>query len=215
MQALEIIRDAYEGCNRLSPGEVLGDDDIDFAFRRLNLLVDELSAQNAFLFKNNLTSAAQSGHITLGAGAWVGIDPGEEVVSATANNLPLAPLTMRRFNELYQPTVTGLPTIWAQDGLSTVYLWPVPTGQTIKLQTRSTVTQFADLTTDYTAPGGYKSALGAALSVRIAPKVIGKLPPELLRAEKDQMGNISRPDPAINDVTSFTGGRVYFPPRLF
>lgn len=215
MQAISIIQDSYERCNRLSPGETLNADDAAFGFRRLNTLVDELSANNQFLFKSDLTSAAQSGHITLGVGPWAAIVPGDEIVSATANNLPLAPITMRQYNELYAPTVTGVPTVYAQDGLGTVYLWPTPTGQTIKLQTRTGVSAFADQDTDYTMPDGYASALGAALAVRIAPSVLGNIPPYLLRAEQKCMGVISKYEPAIIGVDSYTKGRGYFPPRLF
>lgn len=215
MQALAIITDAYERCNRLSPGETLNADDAAFGFRRLNLLVDEMAASNAFLFKSLLTSAAQAGAITLGAGAWAAIAPGDEIVSATANNQPLARITMQQYNEIYQPTATGFPTLFAQDGLGTVYLWPVATGQTIKLQTRVGVTAFADQTTDYTMPDGYAAALGAGLAVRIAPSILGVIPPYLLKAEARCMGNISRYEPAIVNVGSFTGTRGYYPPKLF
>jgi hypothetical protein len=122
---------------------------------------------------------------------------------------------MRQYNEIYQPTVTGVPSVWANDGLSTIYLWPVPTGQTVKLQTRKSVGAFADLTTEYTAPSGYKSALGAGLAVRIAPTICGGVTPDMRSAERSTMDNINHYDPAINNVTSFTGGRMYFPPRLF
>lgn len=215
MNALEIINDAYEKCNRLTPGEPLSADDAAFALRKLNLLVDELSSQNLFLFHEQLTSNAQSGSITLGTGVWASVDPGSEIVSATANNLALSPITMRQYNEIYQPTVTGVPSVWANDGLSTIYLWPVPTGQTVKLQTRNSVGAFADLTTEYTAPSGYKSALGAGLAVRIAPTICGGVTPDMRSAERSTMDNINHYDPAINNVTSFTGGRMYFPPRLF
>jgi hypothetical protein len=215
MNALEIINDAYEKCNRLTPGEPLSADDAAFALRKLNLLVDELSSQNLFLFHEQLTSNAQSGSITLGTGVWASVDPGSEIVSATANNLALSPITMRQYNEIYQPTVTGVPSVWANDGLSTIYLWPVPTGQTVKLQTRKSVGAFADLTTEYTAPSGYKSALGAGLAVRIAPTICGGVTPDMRSAERSTMDNINHYDPAINNVTSFTGGRMYFPPRLF
>ena len=215
MNALEIINDAYEKCNRLTPGEPLSADDAAFALRKLNLLVDELSSQNLFLFHEQLTSNAQSGSITLGTGLWASVDPGSEIVSATANNLALSPITMRQYNEIYQPTVTGVPSVWANDGLSTIYLWPVPTGQTVKLQTRKSVGAFADLTTEYTAPSGYKSALGAGLAVRIAPTICGGVTPDMRSAERSTMDNINHYDPAINNVTSFTGGRMYFPPRLF
>jgi hypothetical protein len=215
MQALNIITDAFERCNRLSPGETLSADDAAFGFRRLNMLVDELSANNQFLFKSVLTSAAQTGPITLGAGAWAAIVPGDEIISATANNLTLAPISMRQYNELYAPAVTGMPTVWAQDGLGTVYLWPTPNGQTIKLQTRTGVSAFADQTTEYTLPDGYAAALGAGLAVRIAPSILGNIPPYLLQAERKCMGVVSRYEPAIIGVDSFTKGRGYFPPRLF
>jgi hypothetical protein len=216
MKALDIIRDAYERCNRLSPGEVLSDDDSSFALRKLNLLVDELSSQNLFLFKENITSNPQFGNITLGSGAWASVDPGSEVVSATANNLALSPITMRQYNELYQPTVTGTPSVWASDGLSTVYLWPVPNGQTIKLETRATASDFADLNTDYALPSGYKAALGAGLAVRLAVTICANGPSAaMLKAERSAMDNINHYEPAIINTSSFTGGRIYFPPRLF
>ena len=204
MKALSIIIDAYERCNRLSPGEVLNDDDAAFGLRRLNLLIDELSADNGFLYKNNLTSAVQTGAITLGVGAWAGINPGDEIVSATANNLTLAPASMQQYNEIYQPNQTGQPSIYVQDGHATVYLWPVPAGHTIKLQTRSAVSAFADQETDYILPDGYASALGAALAVRIAPSILGQIPAYLIKAEQKLMMGISKYEPAIVDVGSYT-----------
>lgn len=215
MNALEIIKDAYERCNRLAVGEDLSADDSAFALRKLNLLVDELSSLNMFLFENVLTSADQTGHITLGTGAWAAINPGDEIISATANNIVMAPATMQRYNEIYNLTVTGLPTVWAQDGLNTVYLWPVPTGHTIKLQTRRTVSKFADLATEYTAPSGFKAALGAGLAVRVAPTIMGGVTPDLARAEKAAMSNINNYLPAVFHADSYQGGRQYFPPRLF
>lgn len=202
--ALGIITDAMERCNRLSPGETLDADAAAFGFRRLNLLVDEMAAQGQFLFLNTLTSAAQTGNITLGVGSWAAIAPGDSIVSATANNLKLQPISMQQYNELYSPTNTGTPTVWAQDGLSTVYLYPVPTGQTIKLQTLSGVVAFSDQTTAYTVPDGYASGLGACLAVRIAPSIIGKVPPELIRAENAAMSNIWSYKPKILDVYAYT-----------
>lgn len=205
--AIDIITDAYERCNRLSPGETLSADDAAFGFRRLNLLVDELASQNLFLFLSKLVSASQSGSITLGAGDWASIAPGDEIVSATANNFAMDPISMKQYNEIYTPTITGLPRVWAQDGLNMVYLYPVPTGQTIKLQTRATVGKFADQLTDYVMPDGWASALGAGLAVRIAPNIIGKLPDALIRAETNAMGNISKYEPMIVNVSGFTESR--------
>ncbi len=206
--AISIITDAYERLNRLSPGETLGPDETAFGFRRLNLLVDEMSADQQFLFHDLLTSAAQSGNITLGAGSWAAIAQGSEIISATADNQPMGPMTMQQYNQLFAPTTTGLPNVWAADGLGTVYLYPVPTGQTIKLQTRIGVSAFADQTTQYTMPPGYQSALGAALAVQLAPTVLGRLPAELVRAEAKAMTGIQKITPAIVDVDSY---RRYWP----
>lgn len=216
MKAIDIIQDAFERCNRLSPGETLNADDVALGMRRLNLLVDELAGQSIHLYLSTLTSAPQSGPITLGSGSWAAIAPGESIVSATADNLLLARITMQQYNELYTPNTTGTPTVWAQDGLNTVYLWPVPTGQTIKLQTRGGVATFVDETTDYVAPPGVKSALGAALAVRIAPNVLGKVPANLAKDEMRLVGSIGGYEPAIVDVASFTSSaRGHYPPRLF
>ncbi len=201
--ALTIITSAYARCNRLSPGETLNADDAAFGFLRLNEFVDELSAQNQFSFHGVITSAAQTGNVTLGAGSWAAIAPGTEIISATASNIPMSPITLRQYNELYKPADTSVPVVWAFDGLSTVFMYPTPSGQTVSLQTRTTVTQFADLTTDYVLPAGWLAALGAGLAVRIAPNILGQVPASLIRAEAKCMGAVDGYEFAAVDVDSF------------
>lgn len=204
--ALLIISDAMGRLNRLSPGETLNADDAAFGFTRLNLLVDELSASQQFLYLDVLTSVVQTGNITLGTGSWAAIALGDLIISATADNAPMSPITMQQYNELYSPSDTGAPRFWAQNGLGTVYLYPSPTGQTIKLQTRRGVAEFADQTTSYSMPPGYKNALGAALAVSLAPPLLGRLPPELVRSETKAMNGIKNYKPAIVDVFAFGSG---------
>jgi hypothetical protein len=205
--AISIITDTYERLNRLYPGETLGPDESAVGFRRLNLLVDELSAEQQFLYRDVLTSAVQTGNITLGAGSWAAIAPGAEIISMTADGRPMTPITMQQYNELLTPRPTGVPNVWAHDGLSTVYLDPSPTGQALKLQTRIGVSAFADQTTDYTMPPGYKSALGALLAVQLAPSILGRMPPELIRAETAARNAIKKYDPTIIDVYSYSKSR--------
>lgn len=196
-----IIQDAMERANRLAPGETLNADDADRFLRRLNVIVDELSAKNQFLYKNVLTSASQTGNITLGAGSWAAISPGDQIVSAICNGLPMSPLTMAQYNALAVPTTAGIPTYYAQDGLSTVYLYPVPTAQTVQLQTLTGVAAFADTTTTYTVPDGYRAALGARLAVRITPA--GRVTPQLKSEEASAIGAVMKYKPAIVDVGSY------------
>jgi hypothetical protein len=207
MQAIEVITDAYERLNRLSPGETLNADDAAVGFRRLNLLVDELSARVQFLYRSILTSAAQTGNITLGAGSWAAIPPGTEIVTVKVDGFEISPLTMQQYAGLYSPLSTGSPVAWAADGMSTIYLTPVPNGQTVQLMTLSSVTEFADQTTSYTVPPGYESALGAMLAVRLAPNVLGKVPAELLRAERAATTGIMGVQPAIVDTRDYRCAR--------
>lgn len=207
--ALSIEQDAYARLNRLSPGETLGPDECLFAFDRLNILVDELGGDNLFLFKDLLTSASVTGaSITLGAGSWLAINPGDDIVGAalidaSAGDYGLSPLTMQQYNEQVSlPATTGLPTMYAYDGFATVYLLPVPTAKTIQIQTRTTVSAFADQTTSYTVPTGYRAMLGAELAVRLAPSVLGGVPPALISAAK--AARIERFTPAIVDNFSYT-----------
>ena len=206
MRALDIITDAYERLNRLSPGETLGDDESAFAFRRLNLLVDEMSAMGQFLYRTVLTSATQTGNITLAAGSWATIPVGTKIYSVSQNGFPVGEIDMAQYANIYAPTTTGVPAMWSHDGLSTVYLYPVATGQTVELETRVGVSEFADLTTTYTAPQGYQSLLGASLAVRLASPVLGRLPAELVRDERKLLTAVRNYKPAILDVQSFTGG---------
>ena len=212
--ALDIIESAYERCNRLSPGETLSADDAARGLKRLNEIVDEWAPRFGLAYLTRITSAAQTGNITLGAGSWAAIRPGSEIIAAAASGLPLQEITQQQYTELYNQTITGLPQVWSQDGLSTVYLWPVPNGQTIRLMTRDGVGEFADQTTEYLLPDGFRTAFAASLAVSMAP-VISKLTPELLRAQKEAVGNIDHYEPAILNVDSFNKTRRMWPPRLF
>lgn len=206
MFALDVIQSAYKRCNRLSPGETLGADEAAFGFTALNELMDELSAQDQFLYQSIFTTATVTGaSITLGTGAWAAIQTGAQIISGEAAAFPMAPITMEQYGQIYDNTLAGLPRVYSHDGLATVFLYPVPTSVVVKFQTRVGASAFADQnTTSYSVPGGWQSALSAALAVRIAPNVIGNLPPALIRAEKRLMSAVDRTDPKILDVLSYT-----------
>lgn len=206
MDATSIITDAMERLNRLYPGETLNADDAAVAFRRLNLLVDEMSSKTKFLYRSVLTSAAQTGNITLAAGSWAALPVGANIVSVSVSGVTIEKLTMLQYSGIYDRTTSGSPTAWAHDGAATVHLVPVANGQTVEILTSTTATAFADLTTDYTVPPGVENALGAALAVRLAPTMLGKVPDGLVRAERAAMAGIMGSMPAVMDVYGYTGG---------
>lgn len=209
MFALDLIQSAYERCNRLSPGETLGADDAAFGFRRLNELVDELSADDLYLYQDVFTTSTVTGaQITLGTGAWAAIAPGSQIISGEAAAFPMAPITMEQYGQIYDNTLAGLPRVYAHDGMATVLLYPVPTAVIVKLQTRIGVATFADQnTTSYSMPGGWQAALSAALAVRIAPNIIGGVTPSLEKAERKLMDAVDRSSPKILDTFSYTSQR--------
>jgi hypothetical protein len=105
-----------------------------------------------------------------------------------------------------QPSQTGRPQYYSYDGVTTVRLYPSPTGNTLKLQTRGGVGDFADQETEYVALPGYRNALGAALAVRIAPLIVSSMPQYLLLEEARALRGIVQFDPAILNVSSYANG---------
>lgn len=178
--ARTIIEDALTfGLNRLSPGESADADTLAVCLRALNSIVDEWNGAKSFLFREILTASGSSisaASAALGT-AWSSLSPGDEILGATyadsgQDNL-LSPLTMEQYQAIPDKTQTGEPEYFAHDGLATVYFYPVPTGHTITLRTKQVVSDFADLTTDYSMPKGYKSALSALLAKKLAPVMGG------------------------------------------
>lgn len=207
MNAVDIIRDAYGRCNRLSPGETLNADDIARGFFDLNIIADELSAKRRFLYKMTFTSAAQTGNITLGAGSWAAIPVGAKILYAYVNDEMIAETTPERFAALIQPVTNGLPTIWSYNGFDTVSLYPLPTGETVKLATATGVTEFADTTTQYFMPPGYKSYLGARLAIKEAMIIASMTPLEMQNLAREETKSelaIRTVRPAILDVDGYT-----------
>lgn len=184
--------------NRLSPGETADADTLDAGLSALNLVVDEWNGVKSFLFREILTDSAAPIAIanpTLGTN-WTGLSPGDEILGATyrVSNIDYAmdSLTMKQYHErAYQKTLTGLPEFWAHDGLATVYLYPIPTGHTITLRTRSAFSDFSDIDTDYSMPKGYSSALSALVAERLAPTMLSAIPPALVVAAQSARNRIA------------------------
>ena len=202
--ATEIVTDAMEWLNKLSPGETLNADDLARGLARLNTIVDKLSAKAPTLFKSVITSAAQTGNITLAAGSWAAIPSGTVIAHLAVDGLEIAQITMAQYLALYDTTITGTPTQWAHDGMANIYLYPVATGQTIKTLHRVSVSSFADATTDYTLAPGFKAYLGIELACSLAPSITGKDPSgSLIRERRDARAVVGNLAPAVIDYHGY------------
>jgi hypothetical protein len=187
VNAGEIIRAALTfHLNRLSPGEAEDADTFNTCRNALNFIVDEWNGIKAFLFRVIRTQGTVTGSTgTLGT-TWAALSPGDLILGASYNDgtqdIPLDELTIEQYQEISVKTTAGNPRYWAHDGQSTVYFYPVPTSVAVTLRTKGPLSDFADLTTEYTAPAGYKSALAVELAKKVAPTMLGAIPPQLFAA---------------------------------
>lgn len=174
--------------NRLSPGETMDADLARTALTALNFVVDEWNGQKTFLFREILS---QSSPITgpsaqLGV-AWPALASGDSIEGATVQysggmDIYLAPIDMGQYANISLKATASLPQYWAHDGAATVYFYPACAGQTVTLRTKQSVTDFADLDTDYSMPKGYKAALSALVSEKLAPSLLGGITPAIAKA---------------------------------
>lgn len=212
--ARTIISLTLEGMNRLSPGETVDADLAAVCLRRLNSIADDWSAGRSMPPQEQIVAGAVTGQsLTLGAGAFAAIPAGTEVAQLQADGYPMAPITMAQYNTILEKVGPGRPEVWAYDGLSTIYLYPAASGNTINALSRKPFSQFADLDAEYLLPAGYQGAFAAALAVAMAPALLGKVTNELIMAERRAMFRIetANVEPAMissSPLTSHCGGNI-------
>lgn len=212
--ARTIISLALEAMNRLAPGETLDADLSAVCMRRLNAIADDWSAGRDMAPQDVISSGAVTGpSLTLGAGAFLAVPAGEEIIQAQADGFPMAQVTMQEYNNIALKAQAGRPEVWACDGLATVYLYPASAGHTINLLTRAPFASFIDLDTAYVLPAGYQGAFAASLAVALAPSLLGGVPPGLAAAEKKALFNVANANvrPAIvsaNPLGQRTAGNI-------
>ena len=178
--ARAIITLSLESMNRLSPGEVVDSDLAAMALRQLNAIADQAGAGRDALFKQAFISGVVTGpSIALAAGVFSSIGVGDEIEGLTADNYPMSPITMAQYNSIFFKLSPGRPMFYAYDGAATVFLYPAAIANTMVIQSRVDLSQFADLDTNYPMPSGYLKFFSTALAVALAPSLLGGTPPEL------------------------------------
>ena len=183
--------------NRLSPGEAIDADVAAVCLDGLNQIVDELNGVKSFLFREITTqSVAITGSSALLGIDWVGLSSGDEILGATVQylggmDIPLSPITMGQYSDIPIKTTASLPNVYAHDGADTVYFYPACTGQTVTLRTRQIVSDFESLDAIYVMPRGYKSGLTDLLAERLAPSMLGGIPPAIASAAGSARNRLS------------------------
>ena len=173
--------------NVLSPGEALEADTAEVCRNALNSIVDEIRGGKSMLWRQVLTTGTVTG-ITGTLGTTWALPVGDQILDATysdgTQDIRIEEITFAQYAKIPNKQTSGTPRYWAHDGHATVYFCPYPASTSVTLRTQGHVAEFENLDTDYTMPAGYPSALQAMLAEKMAPSMLGDIPPAVTRAAR-------------------------------
>lgn len=175
MTASDLITAALRTIGILAEGETASAESAADAFLRLNDWIDSLGTERLTIYAIARTVqalVASTASYTIGSGGTINIARPEwidhatvipDVSATTPVELDLEVLTDQQWQAVTMKSLTStLPQAIYFDhgwtaGLGRIYVWPIPTGTpSLVLYTPTALTEFADLTTDYTFPAGYR-----------------------------------------------------------
>ncbi len=191
-------------------------EDAEIAFEALNDWIDGLATQRLTIHtvaRSTGTYTSSASSITIGSGGTYNIarplwiQGAAYLVPATspAVESPIAVWNDQEYQaEQVKAQTSTLPTALYYDynwtaGLGNLYLWPIPTqALTLILYTPTALTEFADHSTDYTFPPGYRRAITFNLANELAPWYPSVTPdPRIKEIAVESMANIKRANTRI------------------
>lgn len=176
MKAITLLTDALVDLGFVAAGETLNAEQAQRALRRANQWIDSLGLERrtiAVRLRTEKVLGANTQTYTIGTGGDINIARPTEIEDArliidTAatppTEIPVEIFTDQRFAETRQKDLTSTLVrgiyynhAWSA-GLGQIQVWPVPTIGTTKLvlYTPLALTEFADLSTDYSFAPGYQ-----------------------------------------------------------
>jgi hypothetical protein len=181
---LDLIKDAMIEINLLALGQEPSGEDASYGLRKLNRLMDTLTARKVFvyahLFTQYTTVASRAVH-TIGPGGDFDVTAGRPIRIVSAAwvldndvNTPVDVQDADWWSQQSIPSQTStIPTDLYYEPefpLGKVSLWPIPTvAGTLQLETESLLTQFTALTQAFAMPPGYWDLITYALSISLVP----------------------------------------------
>ena len=213
MKALTLISASMIDIGVLQAGEVPTASEAQDCLLRLNQWIDGLANQRLSIYyvpRVTKTLTASTASYTVGTGGNIDIarplflDRAAVIYDNTAT-IPTETLVRmysdQEWQMVSQKTLTAAyPTGVYYDysfsaGLSTIWVWPIPTSTTTTLvlyTPQQALTQFADLTTDYTFPPGYERVLRSNLACEISPMFQTPVTPDLRKQAVDSLADVKR-----------------------
>lgn len=213
MTGLDLVSGSLKLLGVLAAGETATGNDAQDALSRLNDMVDAWNLERLFIFtivRTPKTLGSGTASYTIGTGGSINIvrplwiDHAGLIIdtsASTPSEIPIEVFTDQRWQGIPQKTLqSGLAQgifydhAWSA-GLGLVYPWPIPnvgTTQLVLYAPGTAVAAFADLTTDYTFPPGYKRMLRYNLAVELAPEFGRALDSTVATIAERTIGNVKR-----------------------
>jgi len=233
--ALDLITDAFAELNVFLPGESIPNTDAHTGLRSLNGLLGSWAQQTLTIpsvarltFPLTADKGSPANPYTIGPGGDFDTprpaNPGALrraamlVPSTTPFEIPVSVLSPASWDALTIKTLSGaLPTLLFYDptftaGLGRIYLWPQPTVTTnsLVLYVDGALATFADLTTAYQVPPGYRDALVFNLAKRLAGPYTRPIDPELKEQAATALSLIKRSNLTLEPMQNYFGGRAQY-----
>jgi hypothetical protein len=232
--ALDLITDAFAELNCFLPGESIPATDAQFGRRSLNGLLGQWAQQHLTI----PTTARLSFTLVAGHGSPAHpytIGPGGDfdtprpanadalrgaalLITASAFEMPLEVWTASDWQTLLTKTESGTqpiavwydPTFTA--GFGALYVWPQPSDVTnpLVLYIDAPLSTFADLTTAYQLPPGYRDCLVFGLAKRLATPYGKEVTPELREKAASALSLIKRSNVRPENMTPWSPGGTWY-----
>tara|TARA_R110002020_G_scaffold28841_2_gene91493 strand:- start:511 stop:1245 length:735 start_codon:yes stop_codon:yes gene_type:complete len=215
MTANELIGRSLKTIGVLASGETADSDSVADSLVVLNNMVDSWATNRLTIYtttRNVLDLAASTQEYTIGTGGTFNIVRpvtitraslilDKNAAAAEKIELPVSgPVTVQKWQEVaIKGTTSTYPTLLYYDkawtaGLAKISVWPIPNNSNVQLvlYVPTALTEFADLTTNYTFPPGYEEALRYQLAMRLAQEFGTAVSGGLLELANESFANIKR-----------------------
>jgi len=202
--ATEIINLALGAIGIKAPGDLVDPNEAADVLVILNAMMDAWRTESLYAYYlQRLTASVATATKTIGpAGDFIIASRPERIevgsfFSSGLTDYPVRPIDADSYNRIMVKTNGGLgPNVvyfdqnWPQ---GTLYFYPVPaTAVVVTLLVQTQLTEFANLTTVYDIPPGYKRAIYMTLAEEVASAYEREIPPTLARNAAAARRNIKR-----------------------
>lgn len=197
--ARSIINKACRKLHVLGRGQTLSADQVSNALETLNDMLGTLSMDSDYIFNNVRESFPLNGATSYTIGSGGDFNTTRPVVINAmfvrigSTDYTLSQINVPDYADIGFKAIQGIPEAFYYENntpLSRIFLYPVPVSGDVHIYSLKALTEFADLTTDYSLPEGAVEMLVYNLAVRLAPEYEMDVPVAVGRMAKQTLENM-------------------------